>query len=102
MASLQAIGPYKLAEIIPIHGEKSFSEIASLSGLNELDVRRIMRHSMTDHIFKEPRKGVVSHTAASRLLVEDSKVLDFVDVNSNEVIPAVLQVGTLLFSHLHK
>lgn len=40
--------------------------------MSELNLRRMLRYAMAyHHVFKEPRKGFVSHTAASRRLVED-------------------------------
>jgi hypothetical protein len=51
-----------------------------------------MRHAMTDRIFKEHRKGFVSHTAASKLIAEDPTMQDFLDVNYIEVHGAVCQV----------
>jgi hypothetical protein len=30
-----------------------------------------VRHAITNHIFREPRKGFVAHTRTSRLLAED-------------------------------
>ena len=35
-------------------------------GLNEVDLRRIVRHAMSNHIFQD-REGRVAHTAASRV-----------------------------------
>ena len=40
---------------------------------------------MTKNIFQEPRKGVVAHTAASRLLAEDQQLQDWVYVSTNEL-----------------
>lgn len=43
---------------------------------------------MTNGIFCEPRPGIVAHTAASRLLVENCAVRDFVGVSVEEATPA--------------
>ena len=48
--------------------EVSFGEIAAKCGLNEPEVRRLLRHAMAFRIFHEPRKGYVAHTAASKRL----------------------------------
>jgi len=59
--------------------------------VNELDVRRILRHAMTKRIFHEPRKGIVAHTAASRLMAEDAQVADWVGANTDELWQAASQ-----------
>ncbi|KAF7879473.1 hypothetical protein EAF04_000669 [Stromatinia cepivora] len=56
-----------------------------------LDVRRIIRHAMTKRIFSEARKGIVTHTAASRVLAEDSQVADWVGANTDELWQAASQ-----------
>ena len=82
---MQAITRFKIASTFPIHEEASFAEISKACGVNEVDLRRLLRHAMTKHIFREPRKGVVAHTAASRLLAEDSQLHDWVAVSTNEL-----------------
>ena len=70
--SLQAIYKYDIAKKIPLHGEITFEELAHACGLAEVNLRRFLRFAMTfHHIFQEPRKGIVRHSAASRKLVED-------------------------------
>ena len=39
---------------------------------------------MTQHIFKEPRKGIVAHTAISKLLAEDPLAQDLVAFKCRE------------------
>ncbi|KAL9119135.1 MAG: hypothetical protein Q9187_004309 [Circinaria calcarea] len=70
LLSLHAIYRFKLASSFPIDEEASFEQIAAVCGLSEPDTRRFLRHAMTKHIFHEPRKGIVAHTALSRLLAE--------------------------------
>ena len=94
MSSSQAIQHFKLASILQKHGgEATFAEIALSSGLTEDQVRRILRHAMTYRIFQEPRKGVVAHTGASKLLAEDDLISNFVGMVSSEIWPATLRVG---------
>ncbi|RKF60357.1 O-methyltransferase gsfB [Golovinomyces cichoracearum] len=76
--SLHAIYHYKIAKSFPIHGTASFAQIAERVGLSELNVRRFLRHAMTNRIFKESEPGMVAHTAMSRLLAENSKMNDWV------------------------
>lgn len=71
--SLQAIYKYDIASHVPIHGEISFSDLARKCGMTETNLRRIVRFAIAYHrVFREPRKGHVSHSAASRKLAEDA------------------------------
>ncbi|KAI9873469.1 MAG: hypothetical protein M1830_000374 [Pleopsidium flavum] len=91
LISMQAISRFKIASSFPFHEEASFAQISKACGLNEPDLRRILRHAMTKHIFREPRKGVVVHTAASRLLAEDTQILDWVGASTDELWQAASQ-----------
>ncbi|KAF2236496.1 putative O-methyltransferase [Viridothelium virens] len=75
---LHAISHYKLAHTFPVGEEASFEDIAEKSGLSTPLVRRLLRHAIANRIFKEVRKGVVAHTAMSRLLAEDTLFQDYV------------------------
>ncbi len=88
---MQAISRFKIASSFPLHSEATFAQISEACGLKEPDVRRLLRHAMTKHIFCEPRKGVVVHTAASRLLAEDPQILDWVGASSDELWQAAAQ-----------
>ena len=46
---------------------------------------------MTKHIFSEPRKGFVAHTAASRVLAEDEQMVDWVGASTGELWQAAGQ-----------
>ncbi|PYI31813.1 O-methyltransferas-like protein [Aspergillus indologenus CBS 114.80] len=70
--SLQAIYRFDIARHVPVHGEISFKELAEKCGLDAANLRRTLRFAMAyHHVFREPRKGFVGHTAASRRLVDD-------------------------------
>ncbi|KAF2147921.1 hypothetical protein K461DRAFT_272114 [Myriangium duriaei CBS 260.36] len=62
-----------IAESIPVGGDISYDDISTACGLNVDNVRRILRFAMTNHFFVEARPNHVSHTSASRLLVEDKQ-----------------------------
>lgn len=47
---------------------------------------------MTNQIFKEPRKGIVAHTVASRLLAEDQDLRDYIGMRAEEAFPAAAKV----------
>lgn len=88
---MQAITRFNMATSFPINEEATFAQIAESCGVNELDVRRILRHAMTKRIFHEPREGVVAHTAASRLMSEDSQVSDWVGASTDDLWQAAAQ-----------
>lgn len=84
VVSLQAIYRYQIASSVPLDDEISFEEISKRCGLNEIDLRRILRHAMTNYIFQEPRKGFVAHTAATRILAEDRLFSDLIGMRTEE------------------
>jgi hypothetical protein len=73
---------------VPVDGEASYAEISKATGLDENNLKRLVRHAMTNHIFKEPREGFVAHTAASRLLIDDPQMIDWVGMCCLEFFPA--------------
>ncbi|KAF7937469.1 uncharacterized protein EAE98_001783 [Botrytis deweyae] len=99
LISMQAIGRFNIAKSIPIHEEVSYADIAKRCGVNELDVRRILRHAMTLRLFKEPKRGVVAHTAASRMIAEDQQMADWVATTSDELWKAATQTVNAMVKH---
>ncbi|TGO45865.1 hypothetical protein BCON_0360g00090 [Botryotinia convoluta] len=89
---MQAIGRFNIAKSIPIHEEVSYADIAKRCGVNELDVRRILRHAMTLRLFKEPKRSVVAHTAASRMIAEDQQMADWGFALANGTDKSVFEV----------
>ncbi|THV55936.1 hypothetical protein BGAL_0002g00920 [Botrytis galanthina] len=99
LISMQAIGRFDIAKSIPVHEEVSYADIAKTCGVNELDVRRILRHAMTLRLFKEPKRGVVAHTAASRMIAEDPQMADWVATTSDELWQAATQTVNAMAKH---
>ncbi|KAJ5035134.1 uncharacterized protein L3040_008393 [Drepanopeziza brunnea f. sp. 'multigermtubi'] len=89
--SLHAIYHYKIAQSFPVDKTATFSQIAEKVGLGELNVRRFLRHAMTNRIFEEAAPGVVAHTAASRVLAEDRMMNDWVGFCVEDMWPAASQ-----------
>ncbi|KAG8531292.1 uncharacterized protein KY384_002920 [Bacidia gigantensis] len=92
IVSLQAIYRYKIATSFPVGGEASYEDIAKTCGVDVVHLRRLMRHAMTNHIFSEPRKGFVAHTAASRALAQDKGLSEYVGMHCEEAFPASARV----------
>lgn len=87
--SIQAISRYNLAKKVPINGTIAYMQLAKMSNISEVDVRRLLRYAMVHHrMFCEPTIGHVAHTAASRLLAEDKSVQREVDMLVNNVWPS--------------
>ncbi|KAL9082681.1 MAG: hypothetical protein Q9165_008822 [Trypethelium subeluteriae] len=89
-ASLHGIHRFDIDKAFPVGQESTYEEISQKCGLNVIDVRRVLRHAMTNGIFSEPRPGVVAHTAASKLLSQNGIVRDFVGASSEESMPAMV------------
>lgn len=68
---LQGITRFNLATAFPPNSETTFAQLAQHAGIGETHMRRLLRLCTSQHIFTEPREGVLAHTAASRLLAED-------------------------------
>ena len=75
--SLEAIYRYDIPGKVPLHGEISFEDLAKKCNMYAPNLRRILRYGIVYHrVFQEPREGFISHSAASKALVDDSAVLD--------------------------
>lgn len=83
--SLQAVYRYKIASSIGIDEEVTFGEISQRCNIDESDVRRLLRLAISNYIFREPRKGVVAHTAISKLLAQDHLVNQWIGIVCDEM-----------------
>ncbi|KAI1074870.1 S-adenosyl-L-methionine-dependent methyltransferase [Whalleya microplaca] len=89
MLSIQYIYRYKLARHVPLEGETTFAEIARAAGVDVRDVTRFLRVAIARHVFHEPGKGRVVHTASSRLLLNDAGLEAWITNIAEEFWPAV-------------
>lgn len=92
--SLQAVYHFKLASSFPINGATTYTDLSAACGLNEADLRRLVGHAMTNHIFQE-QNGMIVHTAASRILVDNVMMRDIVGVFCEEMFPGTARVSAL-------
>lgn len=76
---------FKVAEAVPLTGSISYVDLAQKVNVPMLNLRRLIRHAMTNHIFHEPQKGVVAHTRASRLLLENAPLNAWVGFMTNDL-----------------
>jgi precorrin-6B methylase 2 len=91
IVSQHAIVRFGFAQAFPVGSEATFEQIANTTGMNERDVAKVIRHGVTQRIFSEPRAGVVTHTAASRVLAQDAQIANWVQFNTGEICPALLR-----------
>lgn len=81
-----------MAQAVPLDGEISYEDLTTKvvelnNGLDipMLNLRRIVRHAMTNRIFVEPKKGFVAHTRSSRLIAEDALTNNWVGFMCNDL-----------------
>lgn len=89
---LHAIYHYKLAEALPVGEEATFEQLAEKCKLNVPDLRRLVRQAISNRMFKEVRKGVVGHSAVSKLLAIDPLFRDYIGMGCEEVWGAAVEV----------
>ena len=85
---------FNIAKHIPLEGHASFEELSKATGLPLLQLGRIVRFATTSKVFREPTPGLVAHTAASRLLVEDRLIQGVMDLNLTEYFPGCAKVSS--------
>ncbi|KAI1448983.1 S-adenosyl-L-methionine-dependent methyltransferase [Annulohypoxylon stygium] len=90
--SLQLLNHYEIAKLVPIDGSITLSQLQSQTTLDATNLSRLLRHGMVNHLFQEPSPGVIMHTAASRLLVEDESLQSWVAFNTKDVYPSSARV----------
>lgn len=61
-----------MASHVPLEGEIPIADVAKAIGIDEDRTTRVLRLSMTNGVFKEPRTGYVAHTAMSALLLNNT------------------------------
>lgn len=83
--SLHAIYHFQIAQGVPIHQEISYADLEKKVNLDVVNLRRLVRHAMTNHIIREPRPGFVAHTSSSRLLAEDKQLQGWVGFFSEDL-----------------
>lgn len=88
LLGLEAVARFDLASTFAIGESASFAQISEAGRIAEDDVRRFLRFAMTEFIFKEPQRGRVTHTPASRALAEDAGLRNFVVNGCAEMWPA--------------
>lgn len=81
---------FGIAEAIPLDEPITFEAVAKKVGLSTDRVTRLLRHSMTNNLFEEPRAGYVGHTALSSIIVREPLSRSWILHNLEEVATAKL------------
>jgi hypothetical protein len=84
---------------VPLDSTITLAELQTKTTLDPINLARILRHAMTNNIFREPSPGVIAHTAASRLLAQDAQLQAWVGFNGEDIFPAASKVLTALKTH---
>ncbi|KAL8830047.1 MAG: hypothetical protein Q9191_001664 [Dirinaria sp. TL-2023a] len=92
-SSLHAIYRFGLSTCFPEgEDETTFANISAVTGLAESHVQRLLRHAMTFRIFQEPRRGIVRHTAASKMLAKNHRMRQWIGMTAEDFWPAATKV----------
>lgn len=86
-----------LATAVPLEegAYTTYYELAAKSGLQEKQVRCILRSAMLKDIFNETEDGFVIHTPASRLLAEDIQLQAWLSFMFAHYVPSELKVNAV-------
>lgn len=93
MLGLQLVNRFDVASSLEPGEQVSFAELAARCDLPVSDLRRILRHCMSRHIFKEPQMGIVAHTAASRTLAKNEGIRDRIWLGCEQIWSAAAHLG---------
>lgn len=87
--SVKAILRFKLDQSFEVGSSTDFKKMSEFSGLNERNVRRIVRHGIINHrFFREDEPGVVTHSSLTAILVKDQAARNSLVVELDEFWPA--------------
>ena len=86
--SLHGIYRYNIATSFGINEEATYPEIAQRCGMMVDDTRRLIRHAITNHIFRETCTGTIAHTALSKTIAENPLLHQWLGHACEEMWPA--------------
>ena len=97
--TMDVLTRFQIASFVPVDGQATYEEISEASGINVVNLRRIMRYAMTNYIFREPVAGVVVHTASSQLMAEDELTKNALVTMSSEGFGAAAKTAEAMSLH---
>ncbi|EXJ91409.1 hypothetical protein A1O1_04521 [Capronia coronata CBS 617.96] len=88
LANLHFIYHFRIPQCVPLQGGVSYEELAVTTGLDTVLLRRMIRHSIINRVLAESSQGHVKHSAASRILHEETGSMDAIGFWLEELFPA--------------
>ncbi|KHO11641.1 hypothetical protein MAA_10585 [Metarhizium robertsii ARSEF 23] len=76
LVPLKLISQFDVAKEIPANGEITFGDLAAKIGVDCAALTRTLRLGIAHRVFNEPHPGVITHSAVSKLIADDSRVAD--------------------------
>ncbi|KAF1813460.1 S-adenosyl-L-methionine-dependent methyltransferase [Eremomyces bilateralis CBS 781.70] len=77
-ASLRWIYQFRIAQSVPLDAPITFTALATAAGVDESQLKRVLRYAITHGIFTEPTVGSVAHTSESKLLGNDPFMQNYI------------------------
>ncbi|KAM0356108.1 hypothetical protein ACHAPU_000502 [Fusarium lateritium] len=88
--SLQILNSYGIPSLVPLDKPIALTELQTKTStpISLVNLARILRHAITNKIFHEPEPGFIAHTAASKVLAQDTNLQAWVGLNGEDFLPA--------------
>lgn len=87
------MGHLRIVNMVPLRGQPSPRKIAGKTGLSEFMLRRLLRHTTTMHVFREPEPGVLAHDKNSK-----PDINDWLKIASQDLWPTATRLGRYLLA----
>ncbi|PVI00590.1 S-adenosyl-L-methionine-dependent methyltransferase [Periconia macrospinosa] len=95
--SVKAVLRFKLDKSFPVGSETNFQQMSEFSGLNVMNVKRIVRHAIMNHrFFQEETPGIITHSALTAVLAQDELARNALIVELDEFWPAGVKAADAL------
>ncbi|KAF2272524.1 sterigmatocystin 8-O-methyltransferase [Westerdykella ornata] len=91
MAGMKAISQYNIANCFVPGETVSYEKLSESCGLAVKPLKHLLRHAMTLRIFTEPTKGMVAHTAASKLM-RDPNCMAWLETATHDLWPSCVKL----------
>ena len=80
-------------------GSVSYEELAKSTGLDIIDVKRVLKRAVLGNLFREENDKIM-HTPASRVLRENQPLGYIIELFTEEIWPSFAKVS-FIFPHHH-
>ncbi len=83
--SLLFVYSFKIAQAIKVDEVITYEELSKRVNVDLINLKRLCRHAMTNHIFHEPSKNHIAHSRVSRILAEDDQMAAWVGLLNEDI-----------------